>query len=121
MTYAHYKGWLCRGDSCIAGHLSVSHVILHFPGWLWLLLVKSAVCQEPHHPYVQMLDVSSDCNPEVTMAMLRWIYTDELDLREDDIYLTELMKLANRFQLQLLRERYIFYIFLQALLYLSFC
>lgn len=47
----------------------------------------------------------SDCNPEVTMAMLRWIYTDELDLREDDIYLTELMKLANRFQLQLLRER----------------
>ncbi|CAJ0924436.1 unnamed protein product, partial [Ranitomeya imitator] len=43
--------------------------------------------------------------PMVTMAMLRWIYTDELDLREDDIYLTELMKLANRFQLQLLRER----------------
>uniref|UniRef100_A0A674ILK6 Ankyrin repeat and FYVE domain containing 1 n=1 Tax=Terrapene triunguis TaxID=2587831 RepID=A0A674ILK6_9SAUR len=42
---------------------------------------------------------------EVTMAMLRWIYTDELELREDDVFLTELMKLANRFQLQLLRER----------------
>lgn len=39
------------------------------------------------------------------MAMLRWIYTDELELREDDVFLTELMKLANRFQLQLLRER----------------
>lgn len=37
--------------------------------------------------------------------MLRWIYTDELEFREDDVFLTELMKLANRFQLQLLRER----------------
>ncbi|XP_048375019.1 rabankyrin-5 [Sphaerodactylus townsendi] len=47
----------------------------------------------------------SDADSEVTMAMLRWIYTDELELREDDVFLTELMKLANRFQLQLLRER----------------
>lgn len=39
------------------------------------------------------------------MTMLRWIYTDELEFREDDVFLTELMKLANRFQLQLLRER----------------
>lgn len=46
-----------------------------------------------------------DADPEVTMAMLRWIYTDELELREDDIFLIELMKLANKFQLQLLRER----------------
>lgn len=46
-----------------------------------------------------------DSDPEVTLAMLRWIYTDELELREDDMFLTELMKLANRFQLQLLRER----------------
>lgn len=37
--------------------------------------------------------------------MLRWVYTDELEFREDDAFLTELMKLANRFQLQLLRER----------------
>uniref|UniRef100_A0A8C2QCA9 Ankyrin repeat and FYVE domain containing 1 n=1 Tax=Cricetulus griseus TaxID=10029 RepID=A0A8C2QCA9_CRIGR len=47
----------------------------------------------------------SDANPDVTMTMLRWIYTDELEFREDDVFLTELMKLANRFQLQLLRER----------------
>uniref|UniRef100_G5E7E6 Ankyrin repeat and FYVE domain containing 1 n=1 Tax=Loxodonta africana TaxID=9785 RepID=G5E7E6_LOXAF len=52
----------------------------------------------------QELDLS-DANPEVTMTMLRWIYTDELEFREDDVFLTELMKLANRFQLQLLRER----------------
>uniref|UniRef100_H3AEJ0 Ankyrin repeat and FYVE domain containing 1 n=1 Tax=Latimeria chalumnae TaxID=7897 RepID=H3AEJ0_LATCH len=47
----------------------------------------------------------SDAHPEVTMAMLRWVYTDELELKEDDVFLTELMKLANRFQLQLLKER----------------
>uniref|UniRef100_A0A8C7BGU5 Rabankyrin-5 n=1 Tax=Neovison vison TaxID=452646 RepID=A0A8C7BGU5_NEOVI len=47
----------------------------------------------------------SDADPEVTRAMLRWVYTDELEFREDDAFLTELMKLANRFQLQLLRER----------------
>lgn len=39
------------------------------------------------------------------MAMLRWAYTDELELSEDDAFLIDLMKLANRFQLQLLRER----------------
>ncbi|KAJ8412357.1 hypothetical protein AAFF_G00126930 [Aldrovandia affinis] len=47
----------------------------------------------------------SDTNPKVAMAMLRWAYTDELELSEDDIFLLDLMKLANRFQLQLLRER----------------
>lgn len=46
-----------------------------------------------------------DCRPEVAMAMLRWAYTDELELTEDDTFLIDLMKLANRFQLQLLRER----------------
>lgn len=46
-----------------------------------------------------------DCKPEVAMAMLRWAYTDELELSEDDAFLIDLMKLANRFQLQLLRER----------------
>lgn len=42
------------------------------------------------------------------MAMLRWAYTDELELTEDDTFLIDLMKLANRFQLQLLRERSVF-------------
>lgn len=46
-----------------------------------------------------------DCKPEVAMAMLRWAYTDELELTEDDAFLIDLMKLANRFQLQVLRER----------------
>uniref|UniRef100_A0A8C7VK72 Ankyrin repeat and FYVE domain containing 1 n=1 Tax=Oncorhynchus mykiss TaxID=8022 RepID=A0A8C7VK72_ONCMY len=47
----------------------------------------------------------SDAKPEVAMAMLRWAYTDNLELSEDDAFLIDLMKLANRFQLQLLRER----------------
>ncbi|XP_056911182.1 rabankyrin-5 isoform X1 [Takifugu flavidus] len=47
----------------------------------------------------------SDCKPEVAMAMLRWVYTDELELTEDDAFLIDLMKLANRFHLQVLRER----------------
>lgn len=46
-----------------------------------------------------------DCKPEVAVAMLRWAYTDELELTEDDAFLIDLMKLANRFQLQVLRER----------------
>ncbi|XP_056449983.1 rabankyrin-5 isoform X1 [Gadus chalcogrammus] len=47
----------------------------------------------------------SDTKPEVAMAMLRWAYTDQLELNEDDVFLVDLMKLANRFQLHLLRER----------------
>ena len=46
-----------------------------------------------------------DTKPEVATAMLRWAYTDQLELNEDDIFLVDLMKLANRFQLHLLRER----------------
>lgn len=49
---------------------------------------------------------SSEAKPEVAMAMLRWAYTDELELCEDDTFLIDLMKLANRFQLYLLRERW---------------
>uniref|UniRef100_A0A672L1J6 Zinc finger ZZ-type and EF-hand domain containing 1 n=1 Tax=Sinocyclocheilus grahami TaxID=75366 RepID=A0A672L1J6_SINGR len=47
----------------------------------------------------------SDAKPEVAMAMLRWAYTDDLELSGDDGFLINLMKLANRFQLHLLRER----------------
>uniref|UniRef100_A0A8B9LR24 Ankyrin repeat and FYVE domain containing 1 n=1 Tax=Astyanax mexicanus TaxID=7994 RepID=A0A8B9LR24_ASTMX len=48
---------------------------------------------------------NTKAKPEVAMAMLRWAYTDELEMNEDDTFLIDLMKLANRFQLQLLRER----------------
>lgn len=60
-----------------------------------------------------------DCKPEVAMAMLRWVYTDELELTEDDAFLIDLMKLANRFQLQVLRERSVPAVALQLLLSLD--
>ncbi|KAG7268985.1 hypothetical protein CRUP_004256 [Coryphaenoides rupestris] len=47
----------------------------------------------------------SDTKAEVATAMLRWAYTDQLELNEDDVFLVDLMKLANRFQLHMLRER----------------
>lgn len=40
------------------------------------------------------------------MAMMRWAYTDDLEMSGDDGFLINLMKLANRFQLHLLRERW---------------
>lgn len=52
-----------------------------------------------------LMNCHLDCKPEVAMAMLRWVYTDELELTEDDAFLIDLMKLANRFHLQVLRER----------------
>nr|XP_042713698.1 rabankyrin-5 isoform X3 [Chrysemys picta bellii] len=76
----------------------------HIRAHKFVLAARSETWSLANLVSTEELDLS-DADPEVTMAMLRWIYTDELELREDDVFLTELMKLANRFQLQLLRER----------------
>lgn len=66
------------------------------------------LCSAPSSPFVRCLKFGlGDCKAEVAMAMLRWAYTDELELTEDDAFLIDLMKLANRFQLQVLRERWV--------------
>ncbi|XP_056141328.1 rabankyrin-5 isoform X2 [Lampris incognitus] len=70
----------------------------------FVLAARSDVWSLANLASTSELDLS-DAKPEVAMAMLRWAYTDELELSEDDAFLIELMKLANRFQLQLLRER----------------
>uniref|UniRef100_A0A8C5GII6 BTB domain-containing protein n=2 Tax=Gouania willdenowi TaxID=441366 RepID=A0A8C5GII6_GOUWI len=70
----------------------------------FVLAARSDVWSLTNLASTSELDLS-DCKPEVAMAMLRWVYTDELELSEVDAFLLELMKLANRFQLQLLRER----------------
>ncbi|KAI3373437.1 hypothetical protein L3Q82_022046, partial [Scortum barcoo] len=70
----------------------------------FVLAARSDVWSLANMTSTSELDLS-DCKPEVAMAMLRWAYTDELELSEDDAFLIDLMKLANRFQLQLLRER----------------
>ncbi|XP_078535807.1 rabankyrin-5 isoform X1 [Lissotriton helveticus] len=76
----------------------------HINAHKFVLAARSEAWSLANLASTEELDLS-DADPEVTMSMLRWTYTDELELREDDVYLTELMKLANRFQLQLLRER----------------
>ncbi|XP_069470823.1 rabankyrin-5 isoform X2 [Ambystoma mexicanum] len=76
----------------------------HISAHKFVLAARSEAWSLANLASIKELDLS-DANPEVTMSLLRWTYTDELDLREDDVFLTELMKLANRFQLQLLRER----------------
>uniref|UniRef100_A0A8C0IRR2 Ankyrin repeat and FYVE domain containing 1 n=1 Tax=Chelonoidis abingdonii TaxID=106734 RepID=A0A8C0IRR2_CHEAB len=76
----------------------------HIRAHKFVLAARSETWSLANLASTEELDLS-DAEPEVTMAMLHWIYTDELELREDDVFLTELMKLANRFQLQLLRER----------------
>ncbi|XP_057676703.1 rabankyrin-5 [Corythoichthys intestinalis] len=70
----------------------------------FVLAARSDVWSLTNMANTSELDLS-DCKPEVAMAMLRWAYTDDLELSEDDAFLIDLMKLANRFQLQLLRER----------------
>ncbi|XP_023688715.1 rabankyrin-5 isoform X1 [Paramormyrops kingsleyae] len=71
----------------------------------FVLAARSDVWSLSNMTAVTELDLSADTKPSVAMAMLRWAYTDELELSEDDTFLIDLMKLANRFQLQLLRER----------------
>ncbi|XP_019750696.1 rabankyrin-5 [Hippocampus comes] len=70
----------------------------------FILAARSDVWSLTNMATTSELDLS-DCKPEVALAMLRWAYTDNLELSEDDAFLIDLMKLANRFQLLLLRER----------------
>uniref|UniRef100_A0A4W3ID53 Ankyrin repeat and FYVE domain containing 1 n=1 Tax=Callorhinchus milii TaxID=7868 RepID=A0A4W3ID53_CALMI len=73
-------------------------------GHKFVLAARSETWSLANLASVHQLDLSG-AEPEVAMAMLRWVYTDQLELKEDDVFLTELMKLANRYQLILLRER----------------
>ncbi|KAL4660590.1 rabankyrin-5 [Arapaima gigas] len=70
----------------------------------FVLAARSDIWSLANLASVTELDLS-DTKTDVAMAMLRWAYTDELELNEDDAFLIDLMKLANRFQLQFLRER----------------
>lgn len=80
---------------------------------IWISKSSSVLGSPPPPPVVFFFSFFNECilfseaRPEVAMAMLRWAYTDELELCEDDTFLIDLMKLANRFQLYLLRERWV--------------
>ncbi|XP_048092836.1 LOW QUALITY PROTEIN: rabankyrin-5 [Alosa alosa] len=75
-----------------------------FSAHKFVLAARSDVWSLANMASTSELDLS-EAKTEVAMAMLRWAYTDELELSEDDAFLIDLMKLANRFQLQVLRER----------------
>lgn len=74
----------------------------YFDSYYLIIVNNLATCD---HQIKKLLIATLDCKPEVAMAMMRWAYTDDLELNEDDTFLIDLMKLANRFQLQQLRER----------------
>ena len=50
--------------------------------------------------------VVSDIKHDVAFSMLRWVYTDEIDIRAEDAFLLELLRAATRFKLEALRRRY---------------
>ncbi|XP_064648552.1 rabankyrin-5-like isoform X2 [Lineus longissimus] len=42
---------------------------------------------------------------EVGHALLKWVYTDQVDMKKDDIFILDLMKAASKFRLGPLRDR----------------
>ncbi|XP_041349199.1 rabankyrin-5-like [Gigantopelta aegis] len=53
---------------------------------------------------VTELDLS-DIKHDVAFSLLRWVYTDEIDIRAEDTFLLELLRAATRFKLEALRRR----------------
>lgn len=54
--------------------------------------------------HVTELDMS-DIQLEVARALLRWVYTDEINIKAEDTFLLELLRAATRFKLEALRKR----------------
>ncbi|XP_076453246.1 rabankyrin-5-like [Babylonia areolata] len=54
--------------------------------------------------HVSELDMS-DIKLEVGRALLRWVYTDEINIKAEDTFLLELLRAATRFRLEALRKR----------------
>jgi hypothetical protein len=42
---------------------------------------------------------------QVAYALMKWVYTDEIDIKSDDVFLLELLRVATRFKLKVLQER----------------
>ena len=42
---------------------------------------------------------------EVGVAMLKWVYTDSIEIKSDDSFVLELMKASGKFKLDELRDR----------------
>ena len=48
----------------------------------------------------------SDIQYKVSYGLLRWVYTDEINIESDSSFLLELLRAATRFKLEHLRQRY---------------
>ena len=49
-----------------------------------------------------------DASVEVGTALMKWVYTDKADIRTDESFIMDLVRVANRYQLNGLRNRYVF-------------
>ena len=47
----------------------------------------------------------SDIRHDVAFALIKWIYTDEINIKAQDSFLLELLRAATRFKLDELRKR----------------
>ncbi|XP_025091346.1 rabankyrin-5-like isoform X2 [Pomacea canaliculata] len=61
----------------------------------------AATCDLGHASELDM----SDVRLEVARALLRWVYTDEINIQAEDTFLLELLRAATRFKLEALRKR----------------
>lgn len=51
------------------------------------------------------LSISLDVSVEVGNTLIKWVYTDKADIRNDESFIMELVRAANRYKLRALRGR----------------
>lgn len=57
--------------------------------------------------YISSFYIYSDIKYEVSYALMKWVYTDSIDIKTDELFLLELLRTATRFKLKVLQERYL--------------
>ena len=63
--------------------------------------------------FYKSLFCSSDVSCEVGNMLIKWVYTDHTDVRNDELVIIDLVKAANRYKLKALRTRLVnFFVFL---------
>ncbi|XP_021369516.1 rabankyrin-5-like isoform X1 [Mizuhopecten yessoensis] len=73
-------------------------------GHRFVLAARSDYWGVPDLSQVSSLDFSN-IKYEVAHALLRWAYTDDIDIRSDSDFLLELLRAATKFKLRTLQER----------------
>ena len=56
-------------------------------------------------PYTDEV-VFADIKHNVSYALMKWVYTDEINIESDSTFLLELLRAATRFKLEHLRQRW---------------